>query len=148
MQSQFLTKNERALVEVLKESPKQYTEIIDVLKKKGVKRSTANNLLKKMQGKKTIFRVEINGNVFYKLNIFPDKIHFFFQLAEKLADVWHMPEWLEMKNEVIRYYPIESFERIIRRWRERFTLSDRKKYKGTIKFLKDFEGDGYEHPFG
>jgi len=150
VQSQFLTKNERALVEVLKESPKQYVEIISVLEKAGVKKRTANTLLKKMESKKKIFRVEIDRNVFYKLNIFPDKIHFFFTLVDYVNEQSNNQGWqilLEIKNEVLRNYPAIPFEKILKRHRTYLSLA-KPELKGIIQILKDFEGDKWEHPLG
>ena len=148
MQSQFLTKNERVLVKLLKEGPKQYTEIINVSGKK--KKSTTNNLLKRMEGKK-IFRVERqDGKVFYRLNIFPDKIRVFFTLADYMNEQSNNQAWrilLEIKNEILRLYPGRSFEKILKRHRDYLKLT-KPELKGIIQILKDFEGDSYEHPFG
>ena len=148
MQSQFLTKNERVLVKLLKEGPKQYTEIINVSGKK--KKSTTNNLLKRMEGKK-IFRVERqDGKVFYRLNIFPDKIRVFFTLADYMNEQSNDQAWrilLEIKNEILRLYPGRSFEKILKRHRDYLKLT-KPELKGIIQILKDFEGDSYEHPFG
>lgn len=164
MQSQceFLTKNERTIIDLLKESPKQYTEIIDFLKKEwkpkkesSIKR-TANNLLNRMEEKREIFRIEIDGKVFYKLNIFPAKIQHFFRLVDYLNqaklnpgyprdDAWKI--LLEIKDEVLRNYPAIPFEKILKRHREYISFA-KPKLKGIIQILKEHEGNMHEHPFG
>jgi len=138
-QCMFLTEEEKAIVEVLKESPKQYREIIDKLKKD---RRTANKLLNELEAKKQIFRIEIDGKVFFRLNMFPAKIQRFFNVVDQSQ--WQ--ELIEIKNEVLRNYPAIPFENILKRHRAYLSLS-KPELKGMIKILKDFEGDTYELPF-
>lgn len=147
MQSQFLTKNERALVTLLKEGPRQYTEIIDVLKKEIKDRRTVNKLLNELEDKKRIFRVEIDRKVFYRLNIFPDKIQVFFNFVDQLPNDQAWQVLRDIKNEMLRKYPGIPFEKILKRNRTYLELT-RPQLKGIIKILKDFEGDCYEHSFG
>jgi len=132
--NKFLTENERKVVELLKPGPKVYGEIVASLKKKGFKdRRTINNLLNSMEGKK-IFRVEIDGKIFYRLDVFPFKIHLFF----KIADETKFPELLEVKKDVLSYYPNVSFESILKNHREFFELA-KPAAKGIITLLKLFE---------
>jgi len=136
VQSQFLTKNERALVKLLKEGPRQYTEIIDVLKKEIKDRRTVNKLLNELEDKKKIFRVEREDRkVFYRLNIFSAKILNFFILVDAMQN----DDLLKIKDEVLKHYPSKSFEQIIKEWRIYLTLT-KPNHKGIIKILKDFEG--------
>jgi predicted transcriptional regulator len=140
----FLTEEEKAIVEFLKESPKQYREIIKKLKEEKLKkdRRTVNPLLNELVAKKLIFRIQIDKKVFFKLNIFPAKIQRFFNLVDQSQ--WQ--ELIEIKNEVLRNYPAIPFENILKRHRAYLSLS-KPELKGIIKILKDFEGDTYEHPF-
>jgi hypothetical protein len=117
------------------------------LNKNGVKERTANNLLKDMEGKE-IFRVEIQGNVFYKLNIFPYKVLRFFSFIDylKQSEDWKksIGYLYEVKNEVLRLYPAVSFEKILRKHREDLRFF-KPKLKGVIQLLKDYEGDFYDN---
>lgn len=146
-QCEFLTNNERLVIDYLMEHPRQYKEIITHLEKNGVKKRTANNLLKGMEGKE-IFRVEIDGNVFYKLNTLPYKVRRFFSFIDYLNQSKDWKESMgllyEIKNEVLRLYPSVSFERILRRHRENLRFF-KPKLKGVIQLLKDYEGDLYDH---
>ena len=62
-QCDFLTENERTIVDLLKEQPRQHTEIMKTCLKKGISKRTVNNLLKKLEGK-MIFRVEAENGIF------------------------------------------------------------------------------------
>jgi len=139
----FLTEEEKAIVEFLKESPKQYREIIKKLKKD---RRTVNTLLNELVAKKLIFRIQIDKKVFFKLNMFPAKINNFFNLVDQLPNSQAWQILLDIKNEVLRNYPAIPFENILKRHRAYLSLS-KPELKGIIKILKDFEGDTYEHPF-
>ena len=140
----------------MKESPKPYSEIVKQLKKnKEIKvedRRTVNKLLNELEHKRQIFRVEIDGETFFKLNIFPVKAQCFFSWV----DYWRQNDrtgtgasqiLLDIKNEVLRNYPATPFEKIIKRRRDYLNLT-KPELGGLIKLLKDFEGDTYEHPFG
>jgi len=142
-QCMFLTEEEKAIVEFLKESPKQYREIIKKLKKD---RRTVNTLLNELVAKKLIFRIQIDKKVFFKLNMFPAKINNFFNLVDQLPNSQAWQILLDIKNEVLRNYPAIPFENILKRHRAYLSLS-KPELKGIIKILKDFEGDTYEHPF-
>jgi hypothetical protein len=137
-QCEFYTKNERIIVELLKGGPKQYSEIVDAFPrgKKGEKRkSTVNNLLKKMEAGNKIFQIEIEGKSFYRLDTFPLKIHAFF----KLVDWSNWPELIKIKNDVLLHYPEIGFEKILRIHRE----ATDPVHKGIIQLLKMFESDKY-----
>jgi len=137
-QSIFLTEKEKSVVEFLKDSPKVYSEIVKNLQgKHGIKdRRTVNKLLRVLEDKRVIFRVEVDGKVFYKLNIFPFKAQIIFELAERSK----MPELLELKDIILKKYPAISLEKIIKKYREylRIAVPNAKK-RGLIKFLKDLE---------
>ncbi len=140
--SEFLTKNQRALLNTLKDGPRQYTEIVAALEKEKIKKRTVNNLLEKMDGE-TIFRVEVDSKVFYRLNDFPPKIRRFLHLVDEAARSQHAADWqplVEVKGDILRYYPGVPFKEILKRQRAYLELT-RPKLKGIIKTLKDYEGD-------
>jgi len=139
-QCMFLTEEEKAIVEFLKESPKQYREIIKNQKKD---RRTVNTLLNELVAKKLIFRIQIDKKVFFKLNMFPAKIQRFFNFVDQLPNSQPWQILLDIKNEVLRNYPAIPFENILKRHRAYLSLS-KPELKGIIKILKDFEGDTYE----
>lgn len=138
-QCSFLTKNEREIVEFLKDGPKQRKEIIDQF---GIKRkTTTERLLKRLEAKQDIFRVKIYDNVFYRINNFPRKILLFFALAEEMNN----PQLYEVKETVLKQYPNSSFESIVKKQRTFLELT-RPELKGIIKLLRDFEGKMYDIP--
>ena len=73
---ELLSKNERLLLGFLQDCPKQHTEIISHLKTLKVKERTANNIIKRLEKDRKIFRIKKAGNkrIFYRLNDFPNKI--------------------------------------------------------------------------
>lgn len=112
----LVSKNERLLLDILKEGRKQYSEIVDLLGKKQIKKRTANNLLKKLDGKK-IFRIEKDGNVFYRLNDFPREIQLFLAFIDSYPDKDGFKYLLtQIKNDVIRLYPKMTFQQILAFW--------------------------------
>ena len=140
----FFTENERKIIDFLQECPKEYKEIVKLLKGKVIKdRRTINSILRNLESHRTIFRVEVNGQVFYRLNIFPDKILCFFTLAEGMGD----ETLLRVKNDVLRFYPNKPFEKILRRYRD-YLKSAKPDLKGIIQILKEYEGKMYNQPFG
>ena len=136
-QSVFLSKNEKSVVEFLKDSPKLYSEIVKNLQGKcGIKdRKTINKLLNVLENKRIIFRVEVHGKVFYKLNIFPYKAQVLFGLAE----LSKIPELLELKDIILKKYPAVSLEKIIKKYRKYLEFVPNAKERGLIKLLKDLE---------
>jgi len=71
------SKNERLLLGFLQDSPKQYTEIISHLKTLNVNERTANNIIKRLEKDRKIFRIKKikNNRIFYRLNDFPDEVN-------------------------------------------------------------------------
>lgn len=156
MQSQcdFLTENERTIVDLLKEQPRQHTEIMKTCLKKGISKRTVNNLLKKLEGK-MIFRVEAENGIFYRLNIFPTNVLNLFIFIDNLVDYcksgacerarkqrptehdwpYYLPHLLKMKNEVLMLYPKESFDSILERWITYFSIFEPQP-KGLVKDLE------------
>ena len=102
--SDFLTKNERKLIDSLRDGTRQYTEIVDALKKNCVKERTANNLLNRLVEAKKIFRVEINGNVFYRLNDFPLEVRGILALIDALPDSPFKSLISSLKPNIITFY--------------------------------------------
>ena len=124
-QCEFNTKNEGKIIELLKDSPKQYCVILEDFHdqkstvNKLLKKRTVNRLLKKMCADWKIFRVEVDGKVFYKLNLFHASVFGLFAqvtYAQKFNPQW-VPLLTEIKNDVLINCPNVPYERIIRRWR-------------------------------
>lgn len=133
-QCSFLTERERRIIEYLKDEPKQRVNIITYMGPKT--KTTTERLLKRLEEKKAIFCVQVDGSVFYKRNIFTPKIMEFFNLAD-------MTKWKELqiiKDEIIKKYPNIPFESIVRWHRENLeTTKPELKGKGILKILKAFE---------
>ena len=59
------SKNERLLLGFLQDSPKQYTEIISHLKTLNVNERTANNIIKRLEKDRKIFRIKKSKTIGY-----------------------------------------------------------------------------------
>jgi len=129
----FLNEEERKLVDFLKDSPKLYSEIVKYFVNKGIvkDRRTVNKLLKESETKRLVYRVDVNGEVFYRLNTFPFKINFLIGLADETKNV-HL---LEIKKEILKHYPNVSFEQMIENYTKYLELTEPKN-KGLIQLLK------------
>jgi len=129
----FLNEEERKLVDFLKDSPKLYSEIVKYFVNKGIvkDRRTVNKLLKESETKRLVYRVDVNGEVFYRLNTFPFKINFLIGIADETKNV-HL---LEIKKEILKHYPNVSFEQMIENYTKYLELTEPKN-KGLIQLLK------------
>lgn len=136
-QCRFLTESERKIVEFLKDGPKQRKEIIENFGKK--RKTTTERLLRKMEEKRDVFRVPVYDNVFYRLNTFPQNILMFFTLADEL----NSPGLLKAKEEILKHYPNNSFEHVLKKHRTVLELT-KAESKSIIQVFKDFEGEKYE----
>jgi hypothetical protein len=128
-QCEFNTRNERTIIELLKDAPKQHTEILKAFsKEKKDQRSTVNKLLKKMETDHKIFKVNIDGKSFYRLDIFPFNTHLLFSIADQTG----YQELLEVKRDILKHYPAVPIEKIL----DRHILLADPQHKGIIETLE------------
>ena len=69
--NRILTKREKTLFNFLKDGPREYSEILEHLKRKKISKSTSNRLLNRNVEENRILRIEKGNRVFYRINDFP-----------------------------------------------------------------------------
>ena len=114
----LVSKNERLLFDFLKEGPRQYSEIIEYLDKTGIKRRTANNLLKECCSSGKLFRIERKGGkVFYRLNDFPKEVQLFLAFVDSYPHSNNFKKLLDqLKDDVIKLHGKLTFDQILNLW--------------------------------
>jgi hypothetical protein len=106
-------KNEKILEDFLKDSIHSYSEIIEHFKSKNVAKSTVNDLLKDDVDQNKVFKIDKNGNSFYRVNDFPLDIKVIFAFIDALPQDRFKTLMLSIKNDIIQFYPNLSLEKIV-----------------------------------
>ena len=104
---EFLRKNERILLGFVGECPKPEEEIVEYLKSKQITESATVDLLNKAVQTRRVFRVEIDGVVFYRFNDFPDKVNFLLLCLDAATekDSWVRLFIEKLKHNIITQFP-------------------------------------------
>jgi len=115
-QCEFNTENERKIIDLLRDNPKQHRDILKAFTRQ---ERTANRLLNKMCADWKIFRVEVDGKAFYKLNLFNPSVFGLFAQVEcaKENNPKLLPLLTEIKNDILLNCPNVPYKQIIQRWR-------------------------------
>jgi triphosphoribosyl-dephospho-CoA synthetase len=147
---EFLSKKERLILGFLKDCPKPYAEIIEHLGKQKVEKRTANNLLKRAEKERRIFRIKKDGRIFCRFNDFPDQINALLLLLDnsRIENPWDKLFCEKLSYNFKTLYPRYDPKQIVRStFLELKAIYDRSRFVEWAEALRKLDVDALKKAF-